>query len=55
MTEHMPPTDEGIILKQYQLAEMYRGTKPMPNSWNRNELFSAMLALNWVMTGKGLP
>jgi hypothetical protein len=55
MTENIPPSDEGIVIKQYHLAEIYRGERAMPEGWNIHEIFSAMLALKWVLTGKGLP
>jgi hypothetical protein len=50
-----PPTDEGILLKQHELADMYHGRRLVPGGWNRNELFAASLALKWVLTGVGLP
>jgi hypothetical protein len=53
--KYYPPTDEGILLKQYELADMYEGKRPMPDSWNSHEIFAALLALKWVLTGKGLP
>jgi hypothetical protein len=53
--KYFRPTDEGIVIKQYELGEIYNGKRPMPDSWNSHEIFAALLALRWVLTGKGLP
>jgi hypothetical protein len=55
MVENLPPTDEGIVLKQYELAEMYEGKRALPDGWNTSEIFCAMLALKWVVTGGKFP